>query len=335
MPTTLTDIQWDDDVFTSYLNEQSVVNTAFSTSNVVIENDLLRERADGPSNVTSIPSWSPLDSSSEPNISNDDLSDLATAGKITSKKQVGITSYLNAGFSSGDLTAEINGADPMQAIAARVNDYWSEVFQKRLVAALNGILADNDLNDSDDMIYSIATDSADAIDAAERISPEAVIEAMGTMGDRINDVGVIAVHSTVYKTMLKSNVIEFVRPSDNAVRQPTYLGLGVIIDDGLPVTSGSNRDTYVSVLFGPGAIGFGEGSPKIPNEIQRVPDGGNGAGGEALWSRKTWLIHPAGFSFTGSPSGQSPTLAELAAAASWDRIYSRKNVPLCFLRSNG
>src|SRR5690606_10180 len=124
----------------------------------------------------------------------------------------------------------------------------------------------------------------------------------------------------------------------------TYKGLRVIVDDSMPILSGSGTTAvYLSVLFGGGAFGFGgveghafafgEGIPKTPVELERVAAAGNGGGMETLWMRKTWAIHPLGYSWV-EPSGvdalveMSPTLADLRKATVWDRVVHRKQVPM-------
>jgi hypothetical protein len=137
--------------------------------------------------------------------------------------------------------------------------------------------------------------------------------------------------------MAGQGLIEYIRDADNNVNFASYMGRRVIVDDGLPVAAGSTSGSkYTSVLFGRGAIGFGKGSPRVPTEISRNADEGNGAGMETLWERQTWLMHPLGFHFTSSSvAGVSPTWANLANAANWDRVYDRKNIPLAFLKTNG
>ena len=64
---------------------------------------------------------------------------------------------------------------------------------------------------------------------------------------------------------------------------------------------------------------------------------GNGGGVETLHSRKTWLVHPAGYAFkSATVTGLSPTMAELALPANWERVYAeRKQLPFAFLVTNG
>nr|WP_238938701.1 hypothetical protein [Pseudomonas typographi] len=96
------------------------------------------------------------------------------------------------------------------------------------------------------------------------------------------------------------------------------------MDDGLTYSAGQ----YLSVFFGQGAFGYGVGTPHTPEELQRKPDGGNGGGAEVLWERKTYILQPAGFSWTGSNTlNQSPTATQYAAAANWTRVFDRKQVP--------
>ena len=88
------------------------------------------------------------------------------------------------------------------------------------------------------------------------------------------------------------------------------------------------------MLFGEGAFGYGVGSPMVPVEVEREAAQGNGGGIETLWVRNTWLLHPFGFQQTGTPAGESFTMAELRAATSWSRVVERKNVPIAFLSTN-
>lgn len=110
-----------------------------------------------------------------------------------------------------------------------------------------------------------------------------------------------------------------------------YQGAMVVVDDGMTVVAGSPTK-YYSWLFGPGAIAMGVGSPKVPFEIERTPASGNGGGQEDVYSRVEWIIHPQGFKFGLS---DTPSLAQLNAAANWDRAFERKRVKLACLISQG
>jgi len=135
--------------------------------------------------------------------------------------------------------------------------------------------------------------------------------------------------------MVKNDDIVYIPDSQGQLTIPTYMGLRVIVDDGMTVTAGSTDGfKYTSVLFGAGAFGYGVGSPDTPVEVEREAAQGDGGGIETLWLRNTWILHPFGFQQTGTPSGNSFTLAELGTAGVWDRVIERKNIPLAYLITN-
>ncbi len=129
---------------------------------------------------------------------------------------------------------------------------------------------------------------------------------------------------------IRNRVIEFVPDSQGGLIR-TYRGLAVIVDDGLPVAAGE----YTSVLFGSGAVGYGLSAPRIAagTEIENLPSAGQGGGQQILHSRINLAVHPLGFAWLeGSVAAESPSIAELALAANWNRVAAeRKQVPLAFL----
>jgi hypothetical protein len=85
-------------------------------------------------------------------------------------------------------------------------------------------------------------------------------------------------------------------------------------------------------------VGYGVSEPRIADgtEVENLPSAGNGGGQQILHSRVNVAVHPAGFAWKdGSVAGDSPTLAELAKAANWDRVFTRKAIPMAFLVTNG
>ena len=323
-------------IFNPAMQEASIDLDRFVQSGILMRDSVIDAAADAPGKIGDLPFYFGLDHD-EPNYSSDDPAVNSTPAKISSDAQVWRKAMMNKSWSTMDLSRELAVQDPLGAIITRIGGYWSNVRQRRLIQTAMGVLADNVANDGGDMLYSIATDDAAAVTAAEKISGEAVIMASLTMGDHAQNLSAIAMHSVVYSSLQVQNLIEFISPlSDSKVRIPTYLGHTVIVDDGLPAVAGTNRITYTSILFAPGAFSLGVGTPPVPSETDRAPSAGNGGGQDILYTRKTEIIHPNGFAFTGSPAADSATEAELAAAASWNRVYAnRKNIPMAFLQTNG
>src|SRR3546814_15928609 len=79
-----------------------------------------------------------------------------------------------------------------------------------------------------------------------------LIDANYTLGDAAPGVGVLALHSIIYKKMLKDDLINFIPDSQGKLTIPTYLQMRVIIDDGMP-TFGTGVDRkYPCLPLGPG-----------------------------------------------------------------------------------
>ena len=321
-------------VYESYQEVNSVEKTAIFQSGIITRNAMLDQKANSGGNILNIPFWNDL-GNDEPNLSNDDPSSLATPLKLTSGEQIARIAYLNQSWSATDLAGELAGSDPMTRIAGRTGAYWQRQFQKRIVNTAYGIYLDNVANDSGDMRYNIASESIAGQSGATKFNRTAFVEAAMTLGDAFDNLGAIVVHSSVYKTMINNNDIDFIQDSDGTLKIPTYLGHTVIVDDGSTVVAGTTDGLkYVSILFGAGMFGYGEGSAKVPVEVERQALQGNGAGVETLIERKTWLVHPSGFAVGTAPSGVSYTNAELATATTWNRLVPRKSVPLAYLVTN-
>lgn len=310
--------------------------TAFFESGIVTRTPLLDSLANGPGKTSELPFWNDLDGSIEVNYSSDNPASSATPQKITQGEQTARKAFVNQGWQAADLASELAmGGTAMEAVRARTDKYFLRQWQRRLVAATNGVLADNVANDSSDMVIDVASESIAGQSASTLFNRDAFTDAVFTAGDSSEMFSAIAVHSAVMSQMIKNDDITFIPDSQGNLTIPTYMGLRVIVDDGLTVTPGATDGfKYTSVIYGPGAFGYGQGSPIVPVEIEREAAQGDGGGIETLWVRNTWLLHPFGFQQTGTPAGNSFTQAELALATSWDRIIDRKLIPISYLITN-
>lgn len=310
--------------------------TAFFESGIVVRNPLFDSIASQAGKTSELPFWNDIDETSAPNLSSDDPATSATPIKVTQGEQTTRKAFLNKGFSASDLASELAmGPRAMEHIRARTDMYWMRQWQRRLVASVNGVIADNIAANSSDMLIAIGAESTGAQTADTKISLGAVADVVYTMGDMADQMRVIAVHSAVAKQMVKNDDIVYIPDSEGKLSIATYAGLRVIVDDSMPVVAGTTSGfIYTSAIFGEGAFAYGEGVAINPVEISREAAQGNGAGVETLWTRKTWILHPFGYQNTGTPAATSFSTTELAAATTWARVVARKNVPMAFLRSN-
>ncbi len=338
--TQLSDV-WVPDVFASYQTIDPVESTDFVSSGIAVSSPALETLANGPGRITDIPFWQKLDASIEPNYSNDVFTDIADPQKVSTGLMVARVADLNEGWNSPDLVTQLSGKDPLKMVAATVDEYWQMQFQRRCIATAIGVYNDNVAGNAGDMVLNISAAGAPGtVTSANRLSNSAFITAIMTLGDRFKQIGAVAMHSMVFAGLAQADQIVYVTPSSGSIDIPTYLGKRVIIDDGLPIIGGDGTTVaykYLTILFGNGAFGYGKGTPLVPTEFERVASRANGGGTETLWSRKRWIIHPQGYTFTSATvtgPGLSPTWADLKLATNWTRVVSRKNVPLAFLVSN-
>lgn len=311
-------------VFTDYVIQNTMTRTAFYESGVVVNNGVISTQLRAGAHSFTVPFWNDL-ADDEANIASDDPAETATPYKIGSDKQLVRKSFLHQSWSAMNLASEIAGDNALSRIQQRVAAYWRRQMQSRVIASLNGILADNVANDSGDMVNDISGE----VGAAAVFSATAVIDAAGTLGDAMEDLVGIAMHSDIYRRAMKNDLIQYL-PDSQGRPIATFRGLATIVDDGLPVTTGA----YTSVLFGRGAIGYAMSAPSVADgtEVESLPAAGNGGGQQVLHSRVNVGAHPAGFSWAETAvAGESPTLAELADATNWDRVIERKAVPMAFL----
>lgn len=310
--------------------------TAIYESGIVVRSPLLDQLADAAGKTATLPFWNDIDATDAPNLSSDNPASSATAAKITQGEQIARKAFLNKGWSKSDLANEIAmGADAMQHIRGRSDTYWTRQWQRRLLKSCEGIRADNVANDAGDMTIDVAAESIATQTSSTRFSRANFTAAAFTLGDMFENTGALAVHSQVYKQMVDQDDIDYIPDANGRLIIPTYLGKRVVVDDQSTVIAGATDGfKYVTILFGAGAFGYGEGMPDMPVEVEREAAQGDGGGIETLWTRKTWLLHPFGFKDTGTPAAVSYSLAELAAATTWDRVVERKNVPMAFLVTN-
>lgn len=318
-------------VYMSYTAVNSPETTVFWESGIVARNALFDERANGPSNITTMPFWNDLDATILPNLSTDNPADVAVPNKIGTGTMVARVAYLNQAYASADLVKELAGVNPMEQIRNRFGVYWQRQFQRRLLATAAGIKAHNVATDASDMGVAINT-----VTGTGTFTRNGFVNALYTMGDQVQDLTVIAVHSLVMKQMVVNDDIDFIPDSEGKATIPMFMGKRVVVDDSLPAvatTGALGTMVFTSYLFGGACFGYGDGTPLVPMEVDRKPEQGNGGGIESIWERKTWLLHPIGHSWTGTPAGQSATNTELATAANWTRVVPRKNIPFAWVTS--
>lgn len=296
--------------FAQYVVEQTSEKSELFRSGIVQAVPNLN-LGDGGSQVQ-LPFWQDL--SGDDQLLDDGTNLTVTA--VTGAKDVGVLHARALVYGTTDIAAALAGDDPMARLADLVIGKWDRQWQKVIINSLGGALA---------AVTSNVHDISALSGAASDFDGEAFVDAQAKLGDQGSRLSGIAVHSSTYYSMKKQDLIDFIPDSEGKPTIPTYQGLTVIVDDGMPYQS--TGGIYTSYLFGQGAIGYGEASPKVPMEVQReaLLNGGE----EYFVSRRHFLLHPRGIAWTpasGVPAKNVPSNTELADSGNWTRKYEAQNI---------
>ncbi len=267
-------------------------------------------------------------------VGNDDATDSLTTNARTSHEVDVPMLRRVVNFSAMDLARAEANADPLGDVAIQAAEQILQNQNTLVIASLEGVRADNDANDGDDMITDIVgTATAVNSNGSTQISRSTIISAVSQWGDFGNRAAAIVMHSAVYYGLLGRDTTSFRQEGEQGFVN-SYMGIPVILDDRMTQSGSGATTKYTTALMAPGALGFAsiQGSPVLDRN-ERV---GNGWGQETLIIRRTDLVNPRGISFVTASSGTSPNNASdatLQTAASWDRQWARKNVGISFIES--
>lgn len=297
------------EVFNQYVIERTAELSAFYQSGVVVNNPELDKLASSGGRLINMPYWNDLTGEDEV------LSDTESLGtdKIVAGQDVAVLLMRGKAWKSNDLAKALSGDDPMRAIGDLVAAYWARRQQVTLISTLKGVFAT-----AGTKMATNTHDISGLTGNEAAFTGENFLDASYKLGDAEERLTAISVHSMVYASLRKQNLIEYMLDSNNA-KIPTYMGKRVIVDDGMP----KDGDVFTSYIFGAGAVGLGNGAAPVPTETDRD----SLAGDDILINRQHFLLHPRGVKFTDkSVVGSSPTNAELSAGTNWERVYEPKNV---------
>lgn len=298
------------EVFNSYVIERTAELSAIQAAGIIENNPELDRLATAGGNTINMPYWKDLTGADEV------LSDSGslTPGKITAGQDVAVLLMRGKAWGVNDLANALSGDDPMAAIGTLVAEYWARRRQATLFSMLKGVFASATMAGNVHDISALLGDLA-------KFSGTTFIDATTKLGDAKDKLSAIGVHSLVYASMQKQNLIVYIPNSEGVVNIPTYMGHRVIVDDGCPYDSGTG--VFVTYIFGQGAVGLGNGAAPVPTETDRD----SLAGEDILINRQHFVLHPRGVKFNSAAVvGSSPTNAELENAANWTRVYENKNI---------
>jgi hypothetical protein len=304
------------EVFAAYIIAMTKELSVLIESGIAVSNDERDRLVTQGGKLINMPFWKPITGEDEV------LSDSAplTPAKITADADIAALLIRGKAWSANELAGALAGDSPMRAIGAQVSGWWNRREQAILISILNGIfsgaLAGTHVNDISAMSGSAAV-----------ISAAAILDTKQLLGDAADQLTALAMHSAVFTTLQKQNLITYIPNARGEVEIPAYLGYRVLVDDGIPV----DGDVYTTYMFGSGSFGRGDGIPVDLTPVETDRD--SLASDDILINRRALVLHPFGVKFTNaSVAGATPTNDELADEDNWAKVYEDKAIGLAELK---
>lgn len=311
------------EVMQSYMDTDPVTTTPFFQAGILVNNPIVANAAASPTAEVTFPYFGRIDAGVEPNYSNDVYEDIAVPRKIDTAYLRARVAFLNEGWSSMDLVAEITGIDPLQRVANRLQLYWQEEAELRVLATLKGLYAD------------APGDMGVTVGASGSIY-DGILDGLATLGDNFGAIAGYVVDSRTYFRGVKEGIAEGQIVRTAGISRGVFYGLPALISDKAMRDASGNS---IIALLGTNAIAYGMANPRVPLAYEREEARGNGGGTEALWTRRNMIVHPMGYDFTSTSitgngtetTARSAGWTDLANAANWTRKAARKQVPIAFV----
>lgn len=310
-------------------------NSKFRQSGLITTDARITSKAQTAGFEGTLPQWKPLPGG-EAETMNDDPSVRGVPGKV---EQVVMTARMiqrAKAIAAMDLTDYASDSDAIAYAATELARLWQTDEDSAVIAILKGLLADNVANDGGDMVSARHVTSG-TIAAANVFGWDAVIAARKQLGDLGGELQFMIAHSDVVNNLRAKEPNAFVPASQTDIGLEKYGKYAIVETDNWAVEGTTNFPVYTTVFAGSGLLGYGAGSFG-ENALAQVRDefAGNFSGQETIISRRRYILHPFGFSNKAPASnGVSQSNAELSASATWDRVVSRKAVPLVAIKTNG
>lgn len=330
---------FDEEVFASMMQEQDFWRNEIAASGIVAQDATIMDLIGTKGNVATIPIYKPLNifESGMAALNNDGETDNAPV-EISGDKQTCMLIQRMKAFKAKDFTKELTGADPMTRIKNKISGYYTQVWENELMNIANAVLGVAALSDhvTDLSITSGTVAEANLLKETTMIDAE-----QAALGDMAGGLGLVIMHSKIFAQYRKWGLVEYGKYTvGNILREsielPTINGKIPLITDYYTVDkSVEGFPVYKTYLFGEGAF-LSADKKNYENQYTTEYDPETSAGIDKFYTKQGKVLHPNGLSLAvDNIAKESPTLAELGAAANWALKFNHKNVKMGLIKSNG
>ena len=239
-----------------------------------------------------------------------------------------IMTILHRGFSyaADDLSKMGTGADPLAAVRGYLTKAINKLRTRVLISQLEGLfdtaLAAN--------VYDNSSSTTAGLSDANYMSAAAVIGGRNKLGERGDELTIIAMHSAVYNYLLQVGALTFSTSALStggaitwggggvglsSVEVAYFMGLRVVVDDMLAPDTSGEEDVYPCYMMANGAVAEG-----VQQELRTAADRNILSLQDVLAVDYHYGFHVNGTKWVGS--GDNPDNAGLETGSNWELAFT-------------
>lgn len=330
---------FDEEVFTDMMNESDYWKNEVMASGVIAKDASIMDAIGTKGNVATIPIYKPFNvlDSGMGALNNDGETDNVPV-EISGDKQTCMLIQRMKAFKAKDFTAELTGAKPLDHVRARIQNYYTGVWENELMNILQAVMGVAALSDHvTDLSVTTGT-----VGEANKVNATTLIDAeQAALGDMAGGMGLLVMHSKIYAAYKKLQLVEYDKFTvGDAVKREVLLphigGKIPLVTDFYTVdNSVSGFPVFKTYMLGEGAF---KSCDKTNYEKAYTTnyDPETSAGIDKLYTKQGKVLHPNGLSLAvDNIAKESPTFAELGKSENWALKFNHKNVKIGLIKSNG
>lgn len=319
---------FDEEVFAGMMQEADYWRNPILASGIVREDSSIMDLIGEHGNVATIPIYKPLDvNESGMDALNNDGDTNNTPVEVSGDKQTCMMIQRMKAFKAKDFTKELTGADPMTNIKSKIVGYYQQVWEKEMMNIAQAVLAVNALKDHITDLGAKSIEAGTVYDAEQ-----------AALGDMAGGLGLMVMHSMIYKEYQKMGLVDFDKYVIGNVIQkevtlPTIAGKHVLVTDRQTVTGTGAEAVFNTYLFGEGAF-LSCDKKNYENQYTTNYDPETSAGIDKFYTKQGKVLHPNGLSLAvDNIAKESPTYTELGTSTNYTLKFNTKNVKMGLIKS--
>ena len=312
-------------IFAAYFTNQSIEKSAVLSSGIAVSDPQLVNFASGAGQVYNIPFFNAIGGNDEVLQEGVNL----TINNISTEQEVCVVINRARAWGASYLSRVTSGEDIMARIGDQVGSWWARRHQAILMSVLKAMFTSTPAASTNLGLLRgthLVDQSSNAFD------PNMIIDAMSKLGDNSDQLTAMVMHSAIYHSLTKADMIDYQRDSDTQTQHATYLGKRVIVDDACTSDTANVFRTYI---FTQGSIQFGMGN--IPPQDAVETDRNTLGSEDIMITRQRMIFHPRGFRWQGAVNPANNDNATPANSLdnqdNWVKVVNDKQIGMVALES--